>query len=91
MVVHRGLVAVSVERLIETGADVTYARRLVRWLRASALSGRRFDSDVFDAAVLGHRRLKRRARAALEAWTQSQRPTPTRIRRSERISAQRAA
>ena len=64
-----------VEWVVETGADAAAARRLLALLRASALNGGRHDPDLFDAAVLGHRRAQRRARAALAAWARSGRGT----------------
>jgi hypothetical protein len=79
------------ERLIEASTDAAYARRLVRWLRASALSGGRFDSDVFDAAVLAQRRTERAALGSLRAWAQSRRRATTQPGRSDHLFEQRAA
>lgn len=69
------------ERAAEAGADAANARRLVVLLRAAALAGGQHDPDLFDAAVLGHRRAQRRAQAALAALARQGRASETRAGR----------
>jgi hypothetical protein len=65
----------SVEAVIEAGAEAAAARRLVRALRAAALTGGTHNPALFDAAVLEHRQAKRRAVQALASWAGARRKT----------------
>ena len=62
-----------IERAAVAGAEAAAARRLVMLLRAAALSGGRHDPEVFDAAVLSHRRAQRRAQLELQALGRARR------------------
>jgi hypothetical protein len=75
-----------VESVIEAGAEAAATRRLVRALRAAALTGGTHNPALFDAAVLEHRQAKRRAAQALASWAGARRE-----RTPEHYYRQRAA
>ena len=79
-----------IEYAVEAGAEAAEARRLVGLLRGAALVGGRHDPDLFDAAILAHRRAERQATVALAAWAKSRRAV-TPPRRAGQLPEQWAA